>query len=105
MTRDYIDNLTHTEPDTPQTSVERSVTGARIMRCMVVPGRAVSSEEIEAREAEYLSRDILPIPVWDEFGQLEPLTSFDLDALETAGVTPEQWEIAVIEEQLERNPQ
>jgi hypothetical protein len=104
---DYIDKLTYSEPETPQTVVERDALGFLKSNSMVVPARAVSSAEIENREADHLryAQTALPIPFWDgDTGTLEPLNTWDYAALKAAGVTPEEWEICVLEEHLERNP-
>jgi hypothetical protein len=47
---------------------------------------------------------MFPIPFWDCDGdepKLEPLMTGDFAALAEAGITPDEWEILVIEDQLE----
>jgi len=107
MSKDIIDRLT--EYDAPEAARDYSerTAGIRKCRCMVVPARASCAEEIEEQEAAYLAEPHFPIPFWsgdgDGLGMLEPLTADDFKLLAAAGVTAEQWEIAVLEDQLERN--
>jgi hypothetical protein len=101
--RDYIDALLHSESEAPHQVIDVNVLGLLRRRSMVVHERAVSSEEIEGREAAMLAATELPIPFWDEDHALEPLNTFDYAVLQAAGVTPTEFEIAVLEEQLERN--
>jgi len=101
MTKDIVDRLTEYEPEAPS---QRS-DGKR--GCMVVRPRATCSEEIEQREADYLAQQHFPIPFWstDEGGRewvLEPLMTGDFKLLAAAGITPEEWEIAVLEDHLEQ---
>ena len=70
---------------------------------MAVPARATSSEEVEATEIAALTAPMFPIPFWDCDGdepKLEPLMTGDFAMLDEAGISPEEWEILVIEDQL-----
>lgn len=101
MKRDYIDALTHSEPEA-QRDMERSVIGVPKSNSMVVPTRCVSSEEMEDREAIYFAMPELPLPFWDETGALEPFNTSDLAILASVGVSPEEMEIIILEEHMER---
>jgi hypothetical protein len=99
---DYIDKLLHSEPQTAQRVGSMNVLGIRSLSVMAVPERAALGE-IEEREAAILSGLELPLPFWDENGLLEPLNTFDFATLAAAGIDPTDFEIAVIEDRLERN--
>jgi hypothetical protein len=105
---DYIDKLTTGQDDeTPQASSVNFM-GIPIVRAMAVGARYDSPEQAEAEEAalneSYKSIGIeLPITWWDaETGAPEPLRDRDYALLEAAGIDPTDWEIDVIEEQLNR---
>jgi len=106
--RDYIDRLTTSENETMHQAASLNFLGIPMVRAMAVAGRAASPEEMEASEAaliaSYKTGAVeLPITWWDqETGAPEPLRDGDFALLEAAGITPEEWMICVIEEQLER---
>jgi len=103
---DYLDKLTHSEPETVQEVGTVNKIGVRRVNVMAVPERAVSAEDIEAREAAYFAAPKFPIPFWDldeGEGSLEPLMTNDYATLRAAGITPEEWEIAVLEDHIERS--
>lgn len=58
---------------------------------LVVGVRCKSSAELEARETEYLSRTLLPIPFYTEAGELEELTKQDLGILKSIGITVSEY--------------
>ena len=96
MTKDIIDRLTEYEAPLPTQGKDGKRFG------MAVPRRASCPEEIEDIEADYLAQPIFPVPFWDENNNLEPLTHDDFKLLAAAGITPEEWEIAVLEDHLEK---
>ena len=106
---DYIDRLTTSQDeDTPQGASAVNFMGIPMVRAMAVAERAASPEEAEQSEAalieSYKTGGIeLPITWWDqETGAPEPLRDRDFALLEAAGIDPTDWEIDVIEEQLNR---
>lgn len=101
---DYIDRLVHSEPEGVREVVAINGIGVPKINAMAIPGRAVSAEEIEDREAAYLVSTQYPIPFWDldQGCSLEPLMTADYATLKAAGITPEEWEIAVLEDHMER---
>ena len=103
---DYIDKLTHSDPDVVRDAGTVNKLGIRRVNVMAVPARAASSEEIEAYEVAALTTYQYPTPFWDcdsDKPTLEPLMTADYAMLNDAGISPEEWEIAVLEDQLERN--
>ena len=77
---DYIDKLTHSEPEGVQEVGTVNKLGIRKFNVMAVPARAVSSEEVEAYEVAALTAPMFPIPFWDCDGDeptLEPLMTGD----------------------------
>lgn len=62
---------------------------------LVVGVRAKSSEENEASEAQYLATRFLPIPFYNEAGELEPLSNQDLADLRDMGVSPDEYKVLV----------
>ena len=102
---DFIDKLTHSEPeDVHQVGTINSLSVHKV-NMMAVPERAVSAEDIEAREAAYFDAPELPIPFWDldDGPALEPLMTHDYATLKAAGISPEEWEQIVLEDQLEKS--
>jgi hypothetical protein len=73
--------------------------------CMVVPGRAASSAEIDERERAMLAyekTEIFPMPFWDaDTGDLD-LNAADREQLASIGVSPLEYEIILLEERTER---
>lgn len=108
MTRDYIDKLTHSADEDPRQVSAVNFLGIPMARAMAVGARFATPEEAEDDEAKliesYKTRGIeLPIVWWDqESGAPEPLRDRDYALLEAAGIDPTDWEIDVIEEQLNR---
>jgi hypothetical protein len=106
---DYIDRLVHSEPEGVREVGTINKLGVHKINAMAIPTRAVSAEYIEDREATYFALPEYPIPFWDldDAGgpALEPLMTGDYALLKSAGISPEDFEIAVLEEQLERKPQ
>jgi hypothetical protein len=101
---DFLDKITHSEPEGVQEVGTINKLGIRRVNAMAVPARAVSSEEVEEFEHAALTAPMFPIPFWDCDGdepKLEPLMTGDYAMLAEAGIAPEQWEILVIEDQLE----
>lgn len=58
---------------------------------LCVGERAKNSAELEAREAEYLKSDLLPIPFYGSDGTLEPLTKQDLAHLKDLGISLDEY--------------
>jgi hypothetical protein len=101
---DFLDKLTHSEPEGVREVGTVNKLGIRRVNAMAVPVRATSPEEMEATEIATLTAPMFPIPFWDCDGdepKLEPLMTGDFAALAEAGITPDEWEILVIEDQLE----
>lgn len=101
---DYVDKLTFSEPEDVGTAMVRNVLGVPILRAMATPARCGSSEEMDEWEAGYEATcmQYLPVPFWSDDGSLEPFNTGDLEMLKTAGVTPEEMEILILEAHLER---
>jgi hypothetical protein len=105
---DYLDKLTHSEAEGVREVGTLNALGIRKVCAMAVPVHATSSEEIEATEIAALTAPMFPIPFWDLDGaepKLEPLMTGDYAMLAEAGITPEEWEIAVLEDQLGKRKQ
>lgn len=102
---DFIDKLTHSEPEDVQQVGTVNALGVRKVNMMAVPERAVSAEDIEAREQAFLDAPQFPIPFWDldDGPALEPLITQDHALLRAAGITAEEWEQIVLEDQLEKS--
>ena len=101
--QDIYDKLTHSEPEGVREVGTVNKLGIRRVTAMAVPARATSSEEVEATEIAALTAPMFPIPFWDCDGdepKLEPLMTGDFAMLDEAGISPEEWEILVIEDQL-----
>jgi hypothetical protein len=101
---DYVDKLTFSEPETISESAGRNGMGILQVNCMAVPARCTSSAEMDKWEAGYEATcsQQLPVPFWSDDGTLEPFNSNDLEMLKAAGVTPEEMELLLLEEHLER---
>jgi hypothetical protein len=107
--RDFIDKLTTGQDEETSQSSARNFMGIPEVRAMAVSARFTSSKQAEDEEAllieSYKSGGIeLPITWWDsETGAPEPLRERDYALLDAAGIDPTDWEIDVIEEQLNRS--
>jgi len=103
---DFIDALVQPEANAAEVVGDVNSIGVQRQRGMVVPCRAASTEEIEEMEAGILAvaAEAIPIPFWDgdAGGTLEPLMRGDFAGLREMGITPEQWEIAVLEDRIEK---
>lgn len=105
---DYIDKLTHSEQEDTRQAAGLNFLGIPMVRAMAVGARYATPEEAEDSEAAlietYKTGGVeLPITWWDqETGAPEPLRARDYVLLEAAGITPEEWQILIIEEQLNR---
>jgi hypothetical protein len=106
---DYIDRLTHSADEVTRQTGAVNFLGIPMVRAMAVGARYDSPEQAEADEAVLIASFKpgagveLPITWWDEFtGAPEPLRDRDYALLEAAGIDPNDWEIDVIEEQLNR---
>ena len=104
MVKDITDKLVTFEEGGPTVKpVGTNALGIPKFNAMVVPSRAESAEDIEEREREMLASLEFPIPFWDgDTGVLEPLMQQDYAVLEAAGIDPVDFEIAVLEDFLER---
>ncbi len=104
---DIFDKLTRSEPETEREVGTINKLGIRCINAMAVPVRALSAEDIEATEVAALTASQFPIPFWDldnpDGPLLEPLMTQDYAVLKAEGISPEEWEIAVLEEQMERS--
>jgi hypothetical protein len=106
---DYIDKLTHSADEGPHQTGAVNFLGIPIVQAMAVPARYSTPEEADADEAAYIaslkSGAVVELPMtwWDsETCAPEPLHERDFALLEAAGIDPTDWEIFVIEEQLNR---
>ena len=96
---DYLDRLIG-DPTAVDADRRTEMFGP-MLSIMVVGRRAASSAEIDEMEASYLDELRLPLPFWDsETGDLEPLSHFDFQTLQAAGVSPDEWTILVLSDHL-----
>jgi hypothetical protein len=103
---DYIDKLTHSAPEDVREVGTINKLGIRRLNVMAVPERAANAEDIEATEVAALTAFNYPTPFWDCDGEMpvvEPLMSGDYAMLKAANISPEEWEIAVLEDQMEKS--
>jgi len=102
---DIFDKLTHSAPEDVQQVGTVNALGIHKVNMIAVPERAVSAEDIEAREAAYFAAPQFPLPSWDldDGPALEPLMTQDYALLRAVGISPEEWEQIVLEDQLEKS--
>jgi hypothetical protein len=96
---DYLDRLIEGDSAAPDVigGNGKGMFGPLLL-VMAVGRRASCSAEIDEIERAYLDDLQLPLPWWDEDGNLEPLSHLDFQMLKSAGVTPEEWELLVLED-------
>jgi len=99
MSTDYLDQLIG-DPTTADADARKQMFGP-LLPVMVVGRRAASSAEIDEIERAYLEELQLPLPFLDsDTGDLEPLSHFDFQTLQAAGVSPDEWMILILEDHL-----
>jgi hypothetical protein len=106
---DFIDTFLHADDTAPAPVEYDPISGRRIFKGMVVRARAKTLTELEDRERASIARlndpDYIPLPIpfWDAAtGHLEPFDLASLKVLERLGMTALEYEILLLEDQLER---
>jgi hypothetical protein len=91
--KDFVRTLL-TPDDPPPDNGRRGV--------LAVPAPLTSSE-LEAKYVHYHKslEANWPVPFFDDGGNLEPLVRNDVAALTRIGVTPEEWEMIILQDQIE----